>query len=456
MNRLYWRIFLAFWLVIIMTIVVTVTVGSISLRTEVADTRFAALSGSLDALAEQAQGRLLESGRPGLTAWLQDQQRASPLQHLLIIDTDGQDILGRPVPPRITRMVRFGGLADEKRRPRQFLSISRVLTGAGGARYVLLLPRRGPVAGRWFGSPLNRSIFPIVLVLISGVVCLLLARYLSRPIRAFRNAGQRIARGELGARVGSKLGGRKDEFGALARDFDHMAERIEQLIDGHQRLLRDVSHELRSPLARLNAAVALIRQRDGTEKLAPNLERIEVESEKLDGLIGRILGFARLEAQTAVAHEAVDLIEIIGGIVDDARFEAAACNAVVEFQSPGVLMAHADPVLIRSAIENVMRNAVQHCHHLISVVVVPDKDGTSARIRIIDDGNGLTSEADAERLFEPFFTSSSSAKGGGSGAGIGLAIARRALELHGGTIQAGNQPDGGFAVTIELPLGEWG
>lgn len=453
MNRLYWRIFLAFWLVIIVTIVLTVSVSSVVLRNEVADTRFATLSGSLDALAEQAQNRLRSSGLAGLTEWLREQQRVAPMRHLRIIDSEGRDILGRPVGPGMARMARSGSRFEGGRRPHRFPSLSRELKGPDGNRYVLVLPRRGPPEGRWFGSPLNRGIFPMVLVLVSGVVCLLLARYLSRPIRAFRTAGQSIARGDLGARVGPDLGRRKDEFGALARDFDDMAERIEQLIGGHQRLLRDVSHELRSPLARLNAAVALIRQQGGATKLDANLERIERESEKLDTLIGQILGFARLEAKTSVNRQEVDLIEIVSGIVDDARFEADARERVVEIDAHGELTANIQPELIRSAIENVVRNAVQHCRQVTRVAVQCDADHESAQIEIIDDGDGLTSEEDVERVFEPFFTSGSGAAPGGPGVGIGLAIARRAIELHGGTIRAGNRPGGGFVVSIKLPLG---
>ncbi len=476
MNRLYWRIFLAFWLVIILTIVVTVTVNSISLRSEVADTHFATLSGSLDALAEQAQSRLQASGRTGLTAWLREQQHVAPLQRLLILDADGRDLLDRPIPAGVVRMARFGARINDRNAPRvgplmepgmesrkdpgkndkprrrRFPAISRMLTGPDGAQYVLFLPSLGPRAGPWFGSPFSRSIFPLALVLISGIVCLLLARYLSRPIRAFRSAGQRIARGDLGARIGTDLTQRKDEFGALARDFDDMAARIEALVDGHRRLLRDVSHELRSPLARLNTAVALIRQRDDKATVETNLQRIESESGKLDALIGRILRFAQLEAQTSVARKEIDLVEIIDGIIDDARFEARVRDCVIEFESPEALKACVEPILIHSAIENIVRNAVQHCHHVISITVRPDANGTMVCIEIVDDGEGLTNAADVERLFEPFFTASSRATSGGSGAGIGLAIAHRAIELHGGTIRAGNATGGGFVVSIELPL----
>lgn len=441
MNRLYWRIFVAFWAVIIMTIVVTVATGSLARRSDVADTRFVALSNTLDALAEQAQGRLQAAGRPGLTRWLQDRQETAPLQRLLIIDADGREVLGRPLPPPVMRIVR----GEDGGRHRRFRSVTRTLTGPDNARYVMFLPRPGPPAGRWLASPYSRRVFPVVLVLISGVVCLLLARHLTGPIREFRAVGRRIAGGELTARIGPGLGQRKDEFGALARDFDHMAARIEALVDGQQRLLRDVSHELRSPLARLNAAVALIRQRDDGAVLQTNLERIESESEKLDALIGQILGFARLQAQHSIQRQTVDLAGIVHDVVDDARFEAGARDRVVEFEAPP-LTASVDPSLMHSAIENIVRNAVQHSERTTSIDLRCDDAGAAVQLRVADDGPGLTDAADAGRLFEPFYTADA-----GVGIGIGLAIARRAIELHGGTIRAENRAGGGLAVTITLP-----
>lgn len=442
MNRLYWRIFVAFWAVIITTVVVTVAAGSLARRSDVADTRFAALSGSLDALAEQAQGRLQAAGRPGLARWLQDRQETAPMQHLLIVDADGRELFGRPLPPPVMRIVS----GEEGWRRRGFRSVSRTLTGPEGARYVMFLPRPGPPAGRWFASPDNRRIFPVVLVLISGAVCLLLARHLTGPIREFRSVGRRIAAGELAARIGPGLGQRKDEFGALAREFDHMATRIEELVDGQQRLLRDVSHELRSPLARLNAAVALIRQRDDGTVLQTNLERIETESGKLDALIGQILGFARLQAQRSISREDVDLAGIVHDVVDNARFEAGARARVVEFDATAPLMASVDPALVQSAIENVVRNAVQHSDRVTSIDLRQADAGAAVQLCVVDDGPGLRDAADAGRLFEPFYTA-----GARGGAGIGLAIARRAIELHSGTIRAENRAGGGLAVTITLP-----
>jgi two-component system sensor histidine kinase CpxA len=306
---------------------------------------------------------------------------------------------------------------------------------------VLFVPPFRPRGGPWFAAPQVRAVFPVVLVLISGLVCLLLARYLTRPIAVFRLAGQRIAAGDLAARVGPGVGRRRDEFGALARDFDDMAGRVEQLVDSQQRLMRDVSHELRSPLARLQAAVGLLRQRGGDDA---NLERIEREIELLNDLIGRILGFSRLQGTTKLAAERCDVTDLVHGVVDDASFEVAESGIRFEFDGGGPEFAVADPALLRSAIDNVVRNAAQHARSRIAVSVA--RDGDTLRIVVADDGPGVP-DADLERLFEPFFTTQTASVG----AGVGLAIARRAIELHRGVITVCNGDAGGLIVTVELP-----
>ena len=308
MTRLYWRIFLAFWLVLIAAVLVTAGVNAVIFRDEVASTRADALRASLDALAEQAERRLRVAGVDGLRDWLRERDLVDSKPPLLVIGPRGRDILGRPTPPgaRMLRGLRGDGpdigpdidrdidrdidpdigrdigrdIDDGRRRFRErLLRGTRRIEDAAGNRYVLIVPpfeRRG---GPWFAASRARSTFPVVLVLISGLVCLLLARYLTRPIAAFRRAGQRIAAGHLDARVGPDVARRRDEFGLLARDFDDMAGRVEQLVGSQQRLLRDVSHELRSPLARLQAAVGLLRQRGGDDS---NLDRIERELEVLN------------------------------------------------------------------------------------------------------------------------------------------------------------------------------
>lgn len=444
MSKLYWRIFLAFWAVLIVTTVITVAVNAIAFRDQEASTRFESVRALLDAVSAQAQRVLADEGEEGLRAWLRSRQRDPAIPPLLVVGPDGEELLGRPLPPRGLGPGQWRGLEVQERLMRR---LTRELRDPEGRRYVLILAGRQPRFGGWFLRRQARFLYPLVLVLVSGVACLLLARYLVRPIQAFRAAGQRIAAGDLGARIEPRVARRPDEFGALAEDFDHMAERIQQLVESQQRLLRDVSHELRSPLARLQAAVDLIRQDSASDPMV-NLDRIEKESGKLNDMIGQILAFARLNTQSSVNREPVAISDLVARVVEDARYEGQSRGRQVAFEPDPSAEVSVDEGLIHSAVENVVRNALQHSQAQ-SWVVVRAGDSDGARITVSDDGPGVA-EADLQHLFEPFYTGPTSNSGQASGAGIGLAIAHRAVALHGGRITARNGETGGLVVEIEL------
>jgi signal transduction histidine kinase len=294
-------------------------------------------------------------------------------------------------------------------------------------------------------KPEARAMFPLFLVLLSGAACLLLARYLTRPIQAFRAAGKKITDGDLTARVGPSIAERRDEFGDLAVDFDRMADRIEELLESQKQLLRDVSHELRSPLARLQAAVGLIRQKSDPA-VGSDLDRIERETENLNELIGQILNFVRLEGLTTIERHNTNLADLIGHIVDDARYESRERGRVIDFDPAEIFSVSVDEPLIYRAIENIVRNAVRHSRQRTEILITGSEPG-HVKISVSDDGPGID-PADAEKIFEPFFTRPS--PDGTTGAGIGLAIARRAIELHGGSISAQNIANSGLLIEIEL------
>lgn len=448
MSKLYWRIFLAFWAVIILTTVLTSVLNSLFFEDEVEFMRAQSIRSSLDALGEQAERALRSGGEDELRAWLRGHMENSPRPLLLIVAPDGRDLLGRRLPPGMRERIRPGQAKPGPRGPRFMGNQVRPLRGVDGRIYRMVVPRLNPRVGRWFTERRLRRMYPFVLVLVSGLVCFALARYLTRPINAFRAAGQKIAEGDLAARVTPDIGKRSDDFGALAHDFDHMADRVESLIGNQQRLLRDVSHELRSPLARLQAAVGLI-QKNGANDLDRNLERIEREADNLDTLIGQILTMIRLESAATIDAQPADLDALLQSIVSDASFEGASTNRVTAYESDGPVELDGDAQLLHSAIENVIRNAVQHSRQLTRISL--RHAGSSVRIEVIDDGDGVA-EADLPHLFEPFFTKPVRATANAPGAGIGLAIARRAIELHGGAIKAINAESGGLRVVIELPL----
>jgi two-component system sensor histidine kinase CpxA len=222
-----------------------------------------------------------------------------------------------------------------------------------------------------------------------------------------------------------------------------MAERVEQVLENQQRLLRDVSHELRSPLTRLQIAAGLLRQKAAQGEL-PQVERIDQEVLNLDGLIGQILKFARLDSLKQIDAEPVDIAELLAGIVADARFEGRAVNCQVQLEGDGAPQVAGDAALLASALENVIRNAVQHAS---SEVLVTYQAGDTGHVlvEISDDGGGVE-EDQLVQIFAPFHA------GVDGGAGIGLAIASRAISLHGGEIHASRNARGGLQVSIRLPL----
>jgi len=287
-------------------------------------------------------------------------------------------------------------------------------------------------------------------LLVSTIVCFLLARYLSDPIRHLRAATRSIAAGNLGVRVASLMGSRRDELGMLALDFDLMAERLRALLASHRELLRDVSHELRSPLARLQIALGLARRPNAN--LEQEFDRIEQETARLDELIGEILSLSRLDDPArAQVMEPVNLEELIETQVDNARVESEPRSIHVLIRAMAPLSIQGDRELLYRAVENVLRNAVRFSPDGGMVEVAVERALEQALIRIRDHGPGVPNDLLA-RIFEPFFSVASARDRESSGYGIGLAITARVAALHGGSVTAKNAEGGGLMVEIALPL----
>jgi two-component system sensor histidine kinase CpxA len=241
----------------------------------------------------------------------------------------------------------------------------------------------------------------------------------------------------------------------LVRDFDTMAERLEAAVHAQARLLNDISHELRSPLARLNVASALAHQRAGAEAHSA-LERIDLEAERLNELIGGLLTIARLESGNDARQKSPVLLgEIIEGIAADANFEAQGRNCGVESVIREDCVVMGAPSLLHSAIENVVRNAARYTREGTSAQITLErgdsKGGPEAVIRIVDSGPGVPEEA-LDKLFRPFYRIDDARGRKTGGVGLGLAITERAVRLHGGTVKASNRPEGGLQIEIRLPL----
>lgn len=299
------------------------------------------------------------------------------------------------------------------------------------------------------GGP-GLPVFPLVAAgIVSLLFAALLALYFSRPIRSLRAAFQSLANGRLETRVGVSFGRRHDELADLGRDFDLMAQRLQALVDGQRRLLHDVSHEMRAPLARLQAAIGLWRQNsvDG-ERTESCLRRIERESERMDNLVGELLTLSRLEAGLAGAmDEEVDMDELLATVVDDARFEAAEAGGHVVLQGDaGHLRGQTE--LLHRALENVVRNALRHSPPGGTIHIHARRSPQQLSIDISDQGPGIPPSR-IESMFEPFVRGPNAST---EGHGLGLAITRRVMETHGGSVTAENHPDGGLRVTLRVPL----
>lgn len=297
-------------------------------------------------------------------------------------------------------------------------------------------------------SPLS----PLLPLAAGSIVSLIfawwLAWYFSRPIATLREAFEAEASGKLDTRIGKAMGNRQDELADLGKDFDRMAERLQNLVDGQHRLLHDVSHELRSPLARLQAATDLMQQQP--ERMQEFIERIQRDTRRIDHLVGELLTLARLDTgMENLSHERLELCELVEEIVEDSRFEAEARACRFELDLAAGLVVNGNAELLRRAIENVLRNAVRHAPDASVVKVTAQGEDGCARVSVIDSGGGVDEE-DLETIFEPFYRASNAKSF--EGYGLGLTITRRVLKLHGGTIKAENLPDGSFSVTLTLPL----
>jgi two-component system sensor histidine kinase CpxA len=250
--------------------------------------------------------------------------------------------------------------------------------------------------------------------------------------------------------VGAQLGAADSETAALGRDFDRMASRIESLLAAQQRLLRDVSHELRSPLTRLRLALELARNKP-PDPAAAHLDRIERETERLDELIGQVLTITRLEADEAKPSRAeLDLATLLDEVVDDVSFEAEATNRQLDVERVGSALVVGNPELLRAALENVLRNAVRFTGEGTTVDVVLSLDDGAAELSVRDRGPGVPDDAVAD-IFRPFYRVDRDRDRKTGGTGIGLAITDRAVRLHGGSLSAANASDGGLVIRMRLP-----
>jgi len=451
MRSLFLKIFLSFWLALALSVVLAILV-TLAMRPQRDSATWEALRAK--ALGEAVQA-YEQGGEPQVREYLEDLEQSHDVRAFLF-DEQGNELSQRPAPPWAERIARGRAMRRPpgfwaKWMPERFMRQST--TGASGRQFTLVI-ELPPGPRLFFGPHGVPGLGLLIAIVSSGVVSYFLARYLTAPVVRLRTATQQLAAGDLTARAEAPPKRRRDEIAELVRDFNGMAARLEDLVNAQNRLLNDVSHELRSPLARLNVALGLARQRTGPEAQGA-LERIEREAERLNELIGRLLEIARLESGEEVQKSAVNLAEMLHEICKDADFEAQSRNCRVKcvIADACIVMGHAR--LLHSAIENVVRNATRYTREGTEVEIrlekAQDAKGAEAVVRVADSGPGVPEET-LHKLFRPFYRLDDARNRQTGGVGLGLAITERTVRLHGGRVKAANRPEGGLIVEIRLPL----
>jgi signal transduction histidine kinase len=451
MKSLFLRIFLSFWGAIALFVVLTI-LAVVAFRPQRNPTWTSLATTSLaDAVGVYEQG-----GPHRLREYLENLELTQRVR-VHVFDEQGNEISGRAAPVWLEHMALGKPLPprDGLLIPAPRVMIESRASSDGHHRYTiaLVLPQGPRVFFGPHGFPITGLLF---LVLSSGLVCYFLSWYLTKPIVRLRAATRQLSAGDLTARAGAPASRRRDEIAGLMRDFDAMAERMESLVKAQSRLLNDISHELRSPLARLNVALGLARKRSGAEA-ADMLERIELEANRLNELIGRLLTLARLEdGEQRVPRTPVSLDDLVLNVAEDAEFEAQARHCHVRSTIPeGDWGVRGNASLLHSAIENVVRNAIRYTREETTVEIqlrrTESRNGAEALVAVTDYGPGVPPDS-LEKLFQPFYRLDDARGRLTGGVGLGLAITERAVRFHGGRVAAYNRAEGGLVVEIRLPL----
>jgi len=460
MTRLYLKIFFTFWLITAVIIVGTNIVvhwfditpdGNLQHSGTTDDEPAKRLLFQLVGNAVNRNTRQLIQDLESMPSW--------STRFVFVVDKENRDLLDRPLPPgvmflapRLTIKHPFDKVQD---RNRKLFGRYITLNDGNSVKLITISAGRdeGPDRDIIWELFIN-NIWPLLLVsiLVSGSACFFLARHFTRSINTLQKATQQIARGDLSVRIGRQFYGRKDEIAALGRDFDHMTERLEKSMQEQKRLIKDVSHELRSPLARLQVALALAQSRS-QGIVDAELEKIKQAADYLNNIITDILSLPVQGQDSWVLDDVVDLRSLLQMLMDNYQADADEKQVTI------VLKTHLEEALVAThgnmllgVFENILRNALLYTpiNSTIAIDLEPAKRGEQFRVRIGDQGPGVAEES-LDDIFQPFFRTDQARARESGGYGLGLAIAYRSVTLHqGGRIWASNNPGGGLAISVQL------
>jgi two-component system OmpR family sensor kinase len=447
-GRLFWKFFALVWFAQLAFIVAS---GALFWLTDHRRESVAAdiAAGPIATMQVRSAAEVLRyAGALGFRDWSEQ----SVIPTVYAVDASGADLLNRSVSTDALRAAR----ALQSTEP-DAPEIGTALT-TDGRRYILFAVNSdAPLAGAGPLSPRPPHYWPrnlpppapIVATLAGSLLtALLLARYVAKPIRILRGAFDAAAVGHLDCDLALQIGPRTDELADLGRGFDRMTERLRASMEGQRRLLHDVSHELRSPLARMQIAVGLMRGEPNQR--VEMIQRIEEDIGRIDNLVGELLTLSRLEAgELRGVQEDVDMHDIVHDVVRNAQLEGWARGLEILWHDCGSAMLLGTPNLLYRAIENIVRNAINHTASYGTIRIETDvsADQRQYRLRVLDQGPGVA-PTELPKLFTPFFRGTAAR---GQGYGLGLSIARRCVEAHGGSIHAENRHGGGLVVQVELP-----
>ena len=444
MRSLFWKLFGAFWLTTLAILAVSIFVSF-----KIADEQSPYSFADPREIDQLLQAILQLEGVEGLEEHISNPENFPPGQTVYLIDGNGRDLLDRPLPERVhSRSRRIWSSISEHRRDRRDsdrnsrrLRQSLLVTADGQ----MLLAMPGPAPRQRFGFLVAGSGRWAVLGLAAAISLLsfwLLSRSLARPVARISETAAQLAAGDMSSRVGESAYTR-DEIGQLAAQFDRMAEELDLQSRTRLEMFRNIAHELRAPLTRLQIATELLERKPDSS--SQQLERIRYEIERVEALASQVLALARAE-QPSDSADSTSLTQVVKHVISDAEFEADARSIKVAFPDPGAdIMIKGSPDVISSAVENVVRNAIQHTPSRGEVSVTIN-EGAPGIVTVSDGGPGVPAK-DLDKIFEPFYRIDTNRPG----AGIGLAITKRVLQQLGGKVTAANRPGGGLQITMRFP-----